>query len=190
MCGGVLSACLSVNHMYAWHQRRPEESVRSQGTGLESCEPPALWMLGINFRSSGGSAIQMSHLSSPNCTDSLTHFLKMSVLHCNGSSIMRGKLEWILYDVSQAFRASLGTLQKCPVNSFWMNEWLTTYFHIQICNDLFSYPALMDIVISSAFIIPYWIFLYAYLGTCIYAVPRNFHKFLEAKLWVSWICTS
>lgn len=108
MCGGVLSACMSVNHRYAWHQRKPKESVGSQGTQLNSCEPPC----GCWGSVSGPLGDLPSRWAVSPALNALIlwHTFKMSVLRCNGHSIMRGKLEWIIYDVSPAFRALLGTL--------------------------------------------------------------------------------
>lgn len=39
MCASVLHACMSVHHICAWCCQRPEEGVRSRGTGVtNSCE--------------------------------------------------------------------------------------------------------------------------------------------------------
>lgn len=35
MCIAVLSVCLSVHHMHAWYNQRPEESIRSMELELQ-----------------------------------------------------------------------------------------------------------------------------------------------------------
>ena len=41
MCMNVLLACLSVYHMHAWSLQKPEEGIRTPGTGVtDGCETP------------------------------------------------------------------------------------------------------------------------------------------------------
>ena len=49
MCMGVLSACVSAYHMHVWCPGRPEESIRSLGTGItDSYKPPCgYWELDL-----------------------------------------------------------------------------------------------------------------------------------------------
>lgn len=52
MC--VLLACMSMYHFLAWCPLRIEEGIESPRTGvLDGCEPPCIWVLGIETRSSG-----------------------------------------------------------------------------------------------------------------------------------------
>ena len=41
VCVCVLSTCMSVHHVCAWCLKKPEDDVRTHGTGVtDSCEPP------------------------------------------------------------------------------------------------------------------------------------------------------
>ena len=54
MCMSVLPECMSVSHrtyrMYVWCSKKPEDGIRSPGTGVKA----TIRVLGIEFRSSGG----------------------------------------------------------------------------------------------------------------------------------------
>ena len=50
---GVLPVCVSVYHLQAWYQRRPEEGIRFPGIGVIN-SVVMMWVLGIEPGSSGG----------------------------------------------------------------------------------------------------------------------------------------
>lgn len=51
---GVLLACMSMYHFLAWCPLRREKGIESPRTGvLDGCEPPCMWVLGIETRFSG-----------------------------------------------------------------------------------------------------------------------------------------
>ena len=57
---GVLPTCMSVHHVHSWCPQRPEDSVKSSGTGAtDDCKP--LWKLGIDSGSSGRADSTLNH---------------------------------------------------------------------------------------------------------------------------------